>query len=245
MSPLHAMGGRPPKDSSRRSFAHTHIGKVRLLNEDRYLEAPEHGLWAVADGMGGHDAGDVAATMTVRALAALCQSPTPLDTDAISRALRYANADIHAHMAQRGLRGGCTIAALWLSQAHAHIFWAGDSRVYRSRNGHLERLTRDHSVVQQLLDAGALSAEQAARHPQTNVITRALGVDEGVDIDLSTTDIRSGDRFLLCSDGITGELDDTQLAGFMREQPAEIMKMIMTAALAAGGRDNLTLIMVG
>lgn len=244
MSALRAAEG-PGPGSARHSAARTHVGKVRLLNEDRYLEAPEQGLWAVADGMGGHDAGDVAATMTVRALATLCDGAAPLDADAIRRTLQAVNGTIHAHMAERGQRGGCTIAGLWLDGCNVHVFWAGDSRVYRSRNGQFERLTRDHSVVQQLLDAGALTAEQAARHPQANIITRALGVDDQVDIDLCTIDLSAGDRFLLCSDGITAELDDAQLAGFMRQQPGEIMTMIMAAALTAGGRDNLTAILVG
>lgn len=245
MSALRAAGSGPDHGFAHPSAARTHVGKVRLLNEDRYLDAPERNLWAVADGMGGHDAGDVAATMAVRALAALCDGAAPLDADAIGRTLQAANGCIHAHLAGRGQRGGCTIAGLWLDERSAHIFWAGDSRVYRFRGGHLERLTRDHSVVQQLVDAGALSADQAARHPQANVITRALGVDDQVDIDLCTIDLGAGDRFLLCSDGITAELDDGQLAGYMREQPGEIMNAIMAAALAAGGRDNLTLIMVG
>jgi serine/threonine protein phosphatase PrpC len=139
----------------------------------------------------------------------------------------------------------CTVAGLWLDEGRAHIFWAGDSRVYRFRNDRLERLTHDHSLVQQLLDAGALNADQAARHPQANVITRALGVDDTVEVELCTLDLGSGDRFLLCSDGVTTELSDGQLAGYMREAPGEEMNAIMGAALEAGGRDNLTLIMVG
>ena len=228
-----------------RSAARTHVGKVRLLNEDRYLDAPEHGLWAVADGMGGHDAGDVAATMTVRALAALCEDAASIDGQAIAGALQATNGAIHAHMTERGQRGGCTIAGLWLEPGRAHIFWAGDSRVYRFRERQLQRLTHDHSVVQQLLDAGVLSAEQAARHPQANVITRALGVDHQVEIDFRTVELRAGDRFLLCSDGITGELDDAQIERYMGEAQGDVMSAIIAAALAAGGRDNLTLIMVG
>jgi serine/threonine protein phosphatase PrpC len=227
-----------------RSAARTHVGKVRLLNEDRYLDAPEQGLWAIADGMGGHDAGDVAATMTVRALAALCNAATPIDLGAIGGALQAVNSGIRAHMRDRGQHGGCTVAGLWLDEGRAHIFWAGDSRVYRFRDDELERLTHDHSLVQQLLDAGALNAEQAAHHPQANVITRALGVDDAVEVELCSVDLGLGDRFLLCSDGITTELSDGQIAAYMRGQPCEVMNAIMAAALEAGGRDNLTLIMV-
>ncbi|ANI79604.1 MULTISPECIES: PP2C family protein-serine/threonine phosphatase [Sphingobium] len=246
MSAMHAAA--PERDPDRRphhSVARTHVGKVRLLNEDRYLDAPERGLWAIADGMGGHDAGDVAATMTVRALAALCDAAGPIDLGAIGGALQAVNSGIRSHMRQRGQHGGCTVAGLWLDEGRAHIFWAGDSRVYRFRNDRLERLTHDHSLVQQLLDAGALNADQAARHPQANVITRALGVDDAVEVELCTLDLGSGDRFLLCSDGVTAELSDGQLAGYMREAPGEEMNAIMGAALEAGGRDNLTLIMVG
>ena len=227
------------------SIARTHVGKVRLLNEDRYLDAPERGLWAVADGMGGHDAGDVAATMTIRALAALGEDGMPVDLGAIGGALQAVNGGIRSHMRERGQRGGCTVAGLWLNDGRAHIFWAGDSRVYRFRGDRLERLTHDHSLVQQLLDAGALNADQAARHPQANVITRALGVDDVVDVELCSVELGSGDRFLLCSDGITGELSDGQIAAYMSGRSDEVMNAIMSAALDAGGRDNLTLIMVG
>lgn len=245
MSALRIVSDGRPDSAFHCSAARTHVGKVRLLNEDRYLEAPEHGLWAVADGMGGHDAGDVAATITVRALAALCEDAAPIDADAIARTLKATNGAIHAHLTERGQRGGCTVAGLWLDRDRAHIFWAGDSRVYRFRERQLERLTRDHSVVQQLLDAGVLSADQAAHHPQANVITRALGVDHQVEIDFCTVEFGTGDRFLLCSDGITVELNDAEIAGYMSEEPGESMNAIMAAALTSGGRDNLTLIMVG
>ena len=245
MSALRIACDDPADGAPHRSAARTHVGKVRLLNEDRYLEAPEHGLWAVADGMGGHDAGDVAATMTVRALGALCEDAAPIDAPAIARTLQTTNGAIHAHLTERGQRGGCTVAGLWLDQDQAHVFWAGDSRVYRFRAQQLQRLSHDHSVVQQLLDAGVLSSNQAAHHPQANVITRALGVDHQVEIDFCTVDLAEDDRFLLCSDGITAELDDAQIAGYMGEERGEIMNAIMAAALASGGRDNLTLIMVG
>ncbi|WP_097092999.1 PP2C family protein-serine/threonine phosphatase [Novosphingobium sp. Chol11] len=245
MSALRIACDDPADGAPHCSAARTHVGKVRLLNEDRYLEAPEHRLWAVADGMGGHDAGDVAATMTVRALAALCEDAAPIDAPAIARTLQATNGAIHAHLTERGQRGGCTVAGLWLDQDQAHVFWAGDSRVYRFRAQQLQRLSHDHSVVQQLLDAGVLSSNQAAHHPQANVITRALGVDHQVEIDFCTVDLAEDDRFLLCSDGITAELDDAQIAGYMGEERGEIMNAIMAAALASGGRDNLTLIMVG
>ncbi len=245
MSALRIACDDPANGAPHRSAARTHVGRVRLLNEDRYLEAPEYGLWAVADGMGGHDAGDVAATITVRALAALCEGGATIDPGAIALTLQAANGAIHAHMTERGQRGGCTVAGLWLDQDQAHIFWAGDSRVYRFRERELQRMTHDHSVVQKLLDAGVLSAEQAAHHPQANVITRALGVDHQVEIDFRTVELGAGDRFLLCSDGITAELDDAKIAGYMNQEQGEIMNAIMAVALASGGRDNLTLIMVG
>jgi len=224
------------------SSARTHVGKVRQLNEDRYLDIPESCLWVVADGMGGHDAGDMAAAGVVQALARLCEADASVDIGKIEETLSTVNQDLYAEMQQRGQVGGCTVAGLHLDGEQAHIFWAGDSRVYRLRERMLERLTHDHSVVQQMIDAGLLDARQAKTHPQANVITRAIGVDQALRLETRTVRVDGLDRFLICSDGVTNELTEAQLADCLLATGGHHADAIMARTLESRARDNLTLI---
>lgn len=225
-----------------RSSARTHIGKVRLLNEDRYLDAPERGLWVVADGMGGHDAGDVAATAVVQALAELCAGSDRIDMPRIEASLQSVNQTVEAQFRARGHVGGCTVAGLHIDGPIAHAFWAGDSRAYCVRDGRLEQITHDHSVVQELMDAGLLNADQAARHPHANVITRAVGVAETLRLDVRMMDITGIERFLICSDGITSELTELELATCLLDAHVDHADAVVRQTLAKGARDNLTMI---
>lgn len=220
-----------------RSVSRTHVGKVRTINEDRVLDRPERGLWAVADGMGGHYSGDVAAQM---AIDSLDRMEVP-GTDAILTALQAANAEIFAKFGCEGRRSGTTIVAAHIAIGRVDLFWAGDSRAYRLRDGTLELLTRDHSVVQQLVDAGALSPGAAVRHPQSNVITRALGVEDKVTVDHVTLPVRQGDVILLCSDGVSRSLGEKSPAAGSIESLAQ---HFLDDALALDGSDNASLVLI-
>lgn len=228
---------RPDKSAALqpRSASRTHVGHVRKVNEDRILDRPERSLWAVADGMGGHRSGDVAAQLAIDALDAL-DSP---DADTIVGALETANAALYSRGESGERRSGTTIVVANFQGSVAHIFWAGDSRAYRIRGCALELLTRDHSFVQRLVDAGALSAEEAPRHPKANVITRALGVEDFIRIDRVQVTLHEGDLILLCSDGLSRTLGPQvphatslqDLAGILIEQ-----------AMSRDGTDNASLV---
>lgn len=220
-----------------RSVSRTHVGKVRTINEDRVLDRPERGLWAVADGMGGHYAGDVAAQTAIDCLDKV-EVPS---AETILAALQGANAEIFAKLGSEDRRSGTTIVAAHISSGRVDLFWAGDSRAYRIRDGALQLLTRDHSVVQQLVDAGALLPGAAARHPQSNVITRALGVENKVTVDHVTLPVLPGDGILLCSDGVSRSLGDKPPAV---ASMASLAQHILDEALALDGSDNASLVFI-
>lgn len=220
-----------------RSVSRSHVGRKRHINEDRTLDAPEFGLWAIADGMGGHYGGDIAAQTVVDALRQVGragQSPAGAD---LVQTLADANRTIY----QQNRGSGTTVVALRLSQMSAHIVWAGDSRCYRVRNGEAELLTRDHSLVQELTDAGLITAEAAARHPQANVITRALGASLDCELDECVVEVRPFDRFLLCSDGLSRTLQP----GDFGEGAIDLLAdALLRRALARDGSDNISLVLV-
>jgi serine/threonine protein phosphatase PrpC len=221
---------------------------VRRHNEDAFLERPDLGLWVVADGMGGMTAGEVASRMIVESLGALvggldpaaCLAQIRRRLDEVNAALRTMAAD---HDTARVI--GSTVAGLLL-QGHAFTcFWAGDSRVYRQRAGRLDRLTRDHSLVQELVDGGLLAPEQAEHHPHASVIRRAVGADDVLVADYVEGQAAPGDIFLLCSDGLTRMLSDEELqerlaAGAIETGSADLLE----AVLQRGARDNVTIVLV-
>lgn len=227
-----------------RSTAFSHIGLVRTANEDRILDDGTRGLFAVADGMGGHSLGDWAATTVVQALVAANLSE--MGAPAILRALYEANRIVYAKAQERGVTCGSTVAGLSVScSGEAFLFWAGDSRIYRLRKGILERLSRDHSVVQELLDAGVLDEDQAKNHPRGHVITRAIGVTPAVEIETRAIDYATGDVYLLCSDGISGAIGDGEIASLLRAGSiATAATALRNAALHGGGKDNLSAVLV-
>jgi serine/threonine-protein phosphatase Stp1 len=224
-----------------RSASRSHIGRVRMVNEDRLIDRAARGLWAVADGMGGHAGGDVAAQAVVDALRLLAEDPTPIDADRIAAALSSAGRALHAVCQGTGQLSGSTVVALHVEGATGTILWAGDSRAYRLRGGRIERLTRDHSIVQELIDAGALTPEEADRHPKAHVVTRALGVEPNTLIERRTVDVRPDDLYLLCSDGLTRGGEPALVAyGDLPEE--EIVERLLAIALAGGGHDNISLV---
>ena len=228
--------------SSVASVVRTHVGHVRRLNEDRALDRPGVALWAVADGMGGHAAGDVAATIVVEELAAL-STPT---VESIAACLEHANEMLLDRAAATGQDAiATTVVVLGLTDTHAYCVWSGDSRAYLFRAGRLSQITRDHSLVQDLVEAGRITAAEARTHPQSHVVTQAVGVDEV--LGLETTDVarEPGDVFLLCSDGLTGMLTDGEIAELLQEPDlAHAAGALVLAALDRGGLDNVTLALV-
>src|SRR6185312_6918117 len=196
-----------------RSASATSQGNVRSHNEDAVLDLPALGVWVVADGMGGHDAGDVASRMIVESLCALPRAGRLSELlDRVEDRLRSVNQRLFGLSLQRGTTTGSTVAVLLAFGTHCVSVWAGDSRVYRLRDGVLTRVTRDHTEIQDLLDGGILDEEGAARHGASNVITRAVGGAQELYLDVELHELRAGDRYLLCSDGVYKELSDADLA---------------------------------
>ncbi len=227
----------------------THRGNVRRLNEDAFILRPDIGLWCVADGMGGHSAGDVASRMIVEALNELpAAGGFAQRLDQIDDAMELVNRELVAAEDGKDKPGlsGSTVAILTVDDSGlGALLWAGDSRIYRYRREALEQLSTDHSQVEEYVREGLISRQEAANHPESNVVTRALGShpDEVLEADLYQID--DGDRFLLCSDGLVRHVGDDEigrvLAGTTAEQAcARLLEM----TLARGGSDNTTIIVV-
>ncbi|HWG73445.1 MAG TPA: Stp1/IreP family PP2C-type Ser/Thr phosphatase [Acidimicrobiales bacterium] len=233
-----------------RAGAATDIGLVRATNQDQLLVA--FPLFAVADGMGGHAAGEVASRVAVEALGAAfgeLAAPTP---EGLGAAARAANRAVWDHaQTEPELRGmGTTLVAIALVEADGSeelaVANVGDSRAYRMHDSALEQITVDHSLVQELVDEGQLAEEEAAYHPQRHVLTRALGVDAAVTVDLMEVSPTPGDRFLLCSDGLVREVGDDQVASILRRfsDPDDSARELVAQAKHNGGNDNITVVVV-
>ncbi len=227
---------------------------VRSGNEDSFFaEANAHrGVFMVADGMGGHAAGEVASEMAVQIVArALLQLESVVQPDALDRtaqSLRDANRAIYDRMlAENDKQGmGTTASVLLMSDGRYLIGQIGDSRIYMLRDGALIQLTKDHSYVQEQVDAGLLTPEQARYHPYSNVITRCVGAGESVEPDLYAGEVKPGDVFLVASDGLTGMVDDRRLQQILlaRSGPGRIVDSLIAEANGRGGLDNITAIVV-
>jgi|TARA_R110002073_G_scaffold336505_1_gene534346 serine/threonine protein phosphatase PrpC len=226
----------------------TDTGARRKHNEDSVMSAPELGLWAVADGMGGHEAGDVASGMIVDALASIKRPENfSLFVDAVELTLQKTNQALRDHSEKQyaGRTMGSTVVALLIADGYGACMWAGDSRLYRFRNNTLEQLSRDHSQVQRLVDAGLLAAEDADAHPNANVITKAVGGAVHLAVDVVMLDVQPGDRFLLCSDGLYNELNPDEIAvRFSVGAVEEVARQLLQGALEKGARDNVSVIVV-
>ena len=187
-----------------RFSATTHVGKVRKVNEDSILALPEANIWVVSDGMGGHAAGDYASQAVTDAVAMLPVDLSPGDRlRELRSSIAQANSTIFAESMDKGATMGATVVALLLTDGHFAAVWAGDSRAYRFRSGQVEMLTHDHSLVAQFVDAGQMTWDEAEKHPQSNVITRAVGIADDLELDKVRGTVSPGDRFLLCSDGLS------------------------------------------
>lgn len=231
-----------------RSSSASHIGMVRKINEDSLVVRDNLGLWAVADGMGGHQAGDTASRTVTLALESVqpC-SDMPDLVHSTRRALEAANRSLveMARQFDSTRVPGSTVAALMIRDREAAVLWAGDSRIYRLREGQLSQITRDHSHVQELIDQQLISEEEAESHPMANVITRAIGIDDSVDLDVLHFDAMNGDRFLLCSDGLSRLLSPEEIQNLMLNNDVEeSVQSLLHTALVRGAPDNVTLISV-
>ena len=232
-------------------------GLVRARNEDNWLADPERDLFVVADGMGSHNAGAVASALVVEELPALLpmqtlESCAPCEVEA-AEALRAALLGLNRRMCERArerseLNGmGATLVMVLIRRAHALVAHLCDSRAYRLRDGNLTALTRDHSVVRYLVDAGELSEAQAERHPAKNRVSRYAGMQGEVLADVCCKKLRDGDRLLLCTDGLTRMLPDAEIGALLSKspEPAAACRALVEAAEAAGGEDNITALVVG
>ncbi len=224
------------------------VGFVRKLNEDASLDRPDLGLWVVADGMGGHDSGDYASRLIVDLLA---QVPPPNSASTLlaetRNRLERANSMLCAKAAERGHGSiiASTVVVLMAFGEHFACLWAGDSRMYRLRDGEFLQVTHDHSHVQELVDVGVLSADEAESHPQANVVTRAVGADQSLALDKKHDRLQADDIFLLCSDGLTRVVPDEDIAGILRREDLDTgVQTLVDTALERGSRDNITVVSV-
>jgi len=223
----------------------TDVGLRRKVNEDSLLVRTERGLWAVADGMGGHECGDVASAKVTEALMRLpvVYGLNNLVDSAIA-ALQQVNRELVAMATDREQRSiGSTVVGLAIADGRFRCFWAGDSRAYLLRGNQLTQLTRDHSLVQDLVKAGMLDPEEADSHPNSNIITRAVGVAEELKVDTVDGDVKPGDQFLLASDGLTRLVDAAELAATLSSKGlAEAADLLIETVLSRGAPDNVSII---
>lgn len=224
----------------------SHEGRVRTNNEDAYCVRGGDGLFAVADGMGGHENGEWASAAIVEELNALA---LPSDFDAawtvVGEALHAANARIWAEAEARGLQMGSTVVVLLVRGTRFAILWVGDSRAYLSRDGVLVQLSHDHTQVQEMIDRGLLTAAQAEGHPMSHVLARAVGVRASVEVDVISDEIEPGDIFLLCSDGLTARVHDHEIGAILESHDADDrVRKLVELTLARGAPDNVTVVSV-
>lgn len=228
------------------SYGVSHRGCVRERNEDNFLVDPQSGLWLVADGMGGHDAGDIASASIVGHLAAIGVPSSAPDLRArFEDRLSQAHSEIREISKSRGVTIGSTVAALLAVDGNFACLWSGDSRIYLVRAGTISQISRDHTEVQELLDQGMLSPDEARNWPRRNIITRAVGVSEEAVIDFHQGEILPGDIFVLCTDGLTAHVTDTEIeTAALAAPPQEACEMLLSTVLARGGTDNVTIVLV-
>lgn len=236
----------------------TDVGRKRDHNEDNFIVQEEMDLYVVCDGMGGHAGGEYASAIAVNTIeealgslavygASTDDDPVEIAREQLAQAVRLAGKRIHEKAAaQPELRGmGTTAVSLLLREGNAYIAHVGDSRAYLRRDGRTEQITEDHSLIAEQMREGLLTAEEAKNHQLRNVITRSLGFQEDVEVDVRVMAIRRGDRFLLCSDGLSGYLEPHDIDGFLSAHgPAEASRRMMLEACERGGDDNITAVVV-
>lgn len=228
--------------------AATDVGKLREVNEDSYLSRPDLGLWVVADGMGGHDAGDVASRMVVDELGRLEPAASaPALLTALEERVIHANRLLRQAAREKDPRGliGCTLAALVIFDSAYACVWSGDSRIYRVRGGAIEQVTRDHTEAQELVDRGTLTPEEARAWPRRNVVTRAIGVFDDPELEMVQGRVEDGDIFVICSDGLTQHVADEEIGRMVGLRPlGRAVEQLIATTLERGAKDNVTVVTV-
>ena len=236
------------KTFSWNSYGKTDVGKARKLNEDSMLVRPDVGMWAVADGMGGHEAGDVASQMVVSVLNEI-QLGSSLEKyiNDIEDALVNVNKKLIeiAHQGEKPTTCGSTVVVMLAYEKYCAFLWAGDSRLYRIRDNKIIQLTTDHSQVQLYVEQGLISKEEAESHPHANMITRAVGATEDFVLDVDMQEMKKADRYLLCSDGLTKHISDLDFEKMLAKGDVEKKCIeLIDLTLARGAKDNVTAVLV-
>lgn len=238
----------PTEKFSWTSAGITDVGNKRSENQDACLDLPDVGLWVVADGMGGHQQGATASHMLVNALEAVTRKEHFSEfVDEVEDRILDVNQDLVALSAEAGepIIIGSTVAALLAFGSYCVCLWAGDSRIYLYRGGRLTQLTRDHSQVEEMVEQGAITREQADNHPSANVIDRAVGAESDLHVDADLQLMREGDRFLLCSDGLNKEMSDEEISGYMGDGSClDVCESLIGIAKQRECRDNITVVVV-
>ena len=226
----------------------TNTGKVRKHNEDSLLERTEAGMWVVADGMGGHDGGDVASQMIVSFLKKIHEG---ISLDRYIDDIEDNLIEVNKKLIQKASEGakrttiGSTVVMMLAYDKYCVYLWAGDSRLYRLRDGKLRQMTADHSQVEQYVEQGLISREEAAVHPHGNMITRAVGASQNFFLDMDIQEMKKGDRYLLCSDGLTKHTLDYEFEERLGNGTVEeICKELIDLTLSRGAGDNVTAIVI-
>lgn len=232
-----------------RSAARTDTGKVRARNEDAFLALPEQGLWVVADGMGGHQNGALASRLIVEQLAEPSGGDLPQRLDELRKRLHALNRRLGQELTVTAAHPdpviGSTVVALLIEGDRAACVWAGDSRCYLWRGSRLYQLSRDHSLLQQLIDEQQLSPSEAARHPAAHALTRAIGASDELKLEILELDVLPGDAFLLCSDGLyQGVSVDDLGAALNLPSPQLTLNRLFQQALDGPARDNLSAVVI-
>ncbi|MEX2353956.1 MAG: protein phosphatase 2C domain-containing protein [Gammaproteobacteria bacterium] len=238
----------PPRALRWTSHAISNVGKVRKHNEDSVLDRSEIGLWVVADGMGGHAKGDVASQMIVESLKKIHEGTNlPRFIDDIEDRISEVNKKLveKARESAKKVTIGSTVVILLAYGKYCVYIWAGDSRLYRLRDGKLDQITTDHSQVEQYVEQGLISREEALVHPHGNMITRAVGATDELFLDMDIQEMVRGDRYMLCSDGLTKHITDAEIEEFLGKGNAEeCCTNLINTTLSRGAGDNVTAIVV-
>lgn len=231
-----------------KSAARTDVGCVRKVNEDALMSNQDEAHWVVADGMGGHNAGDVASSEICGALAHLKQTDDfPAFIDNIESSIVQVN-QMLVEMAEKenGLIGS-TVVGMAFNQKHIVSYWAGDSRNYLFRSNRLKQITIDHTAVQEMVEANLISPEEVNTHPEKNIITRAVGSDSKIFVDFSIDEVQDGDLYVVCSDGVEKEMSDEELENLLLNADGsldETVNEIVDLVLERGARDNVSVILI-
>ena len=228
------------------SAASTHPGMVRHENEDSYLDDAVSGVWAVADGMGGHQAGQLASRTVIEALRGIGpQTSAAWLLERCGACVVEANAELLRAAADRNTTIGTTLAALLVHDVHYACVWAGDSRIYLVRSGAIALVSHDHTEVQDLVDQGIITEEERRTSPRRNVITRAIGVTNEPELEIKQGILAPGHTFLICSDGLTNHVADDEILGMLLERSSEdACHAMIGLAIERGGSDNVTAVVV-